>query len=360
MKWCEIFRAGTYKDAKGKDLVYSDEDIETIAKNFNEGENSTAPIVVGHPKSNSPAYGWVDSLKAESGKLYASFKQVADEFAEWVNEGRYKNRSVSLYPDRKLRHVGFFGATPPKVKGMPEYVFSEDSESETYDFGDLDDYKFDTVARILQRLRDFLIEKYDVETADNLITAYNIENLKEVEKKTAEEVNNYCEKLIKKREEQELEKQDNSNKGKQENFSEELSKTKALAGKLLKENEELKASTRKAECEDFAEKAISSGNITPAQKATVIEFMEICHEVGTFDFAEGEDKSVVNRFKEFIGKMKQIDFSELPDGEVISTFDFADTQTAAAKIQNYQAEQANKGITVSVLDAVKYLKGTKQ
>ena len=33
----------------------------------------------GHPKTNEPAYGWVEKLKREGGCLYAKYKDVADD-----------------------------------------------------------------------------------------------------------------------------------------------------------------------------------------------------------------------------------------------------------------------------------------
>ena len=359
MKWCEIFRAGAYKDAKGTELKYTNEDVETIARNFNEGENSSAPIVVGHPKSNSPSYGWGDSLKAKDGKLYASFKQVANEFAEWVNDGRYKTRSISIYPNKMLKHVGFLGGTPPRIKGMPEFVFNEDAEAETYDFSDLSDYKFDTLARIIQRLRDFLIDKYDVQTAENLISIWNIETLKEVESKTPQEISNYCEELLNKGKELDLITND-PKVTKTEDFSEELNSAKELAEKLQKENDELKATSRKAQFEDFAEKAVKAGNITPAQKIAAIDFMEVCHECGTFDFSEGEDKTALTRFQEFLGGMKQIEYSEFPDGEETNTIDFSDPQEISEAIIAYKQKAASEGKIVSESSALKALKKGNQ
>ena len=35
MKWCEIFRAGKYKDNEGKNLEYTESDLDLIVKHFN-------------------------------------------------------------------------------------------------------------------------------------------------------------------------------------------------------------------------------------------------------------------------------------------------------------------------------------
>lgn len=120
--WIEIFSIGTHQDASGKTRNWSLEDLTTIAQSYNP-KNHEAPIVLGHPKDNSPAFGWVEKLKVEGGKLLAKLKAVDSSFQTWVNEGRYKKRSISLYPDHSLRHVGFLGGQPPAVKGLKDFKF---------------------------------------------------------------------------------------------------------------------------------------------------------------------------------------------------------------------------------------------
>ncbi|WP_274571268.1 hypothetical protein [Neisseria leonii] len=57
-----------------------------------------APVVVGHPLTDAPAYGWVGGLKAKNGVLSAGFAQADETFADWVRAGRYKKVSASFYP----------------------------------------------------------------------------------------------------------------------------------------------------------------------------------------------------------------------------------------------------------------------
>jgi len=121
-KWIEIFRAGDYGE-KGK---YSESDLDQIVADYDPIKHE-APVVVGHPQNNVPAYGWVESLKRVGSTLLARFRQVAPAFAALVKEGRFKKRSVSLVrnPEGKLelRHVGFLGAMPPEVKGLADVPF---------------------------------------------------------------------------------------------------------------------------------------------------------------------------------------------------------------------------------------------
>ena len=122
--WCEIFRTGKHIASNGQEVNVTEKDLDEIVANFSD-KNPDVPMVIGHPKTNNPAYGWVDKLKREGGKLYACYKNVASEFEEWVKDGRYKTRSISL-KDNVLRHVGWLGAKPPAIKGLEAYQFEED------------------------------------------------------------------------------------------------------------------------------------------------------------------------------------------------------------------------------------------
>ncbi len=125
----EIFKTGTHTSDKGITKDYTEDDLNFIATSYNPSENE-APIVIGHPADNAPAYGWIESLKVVGDKLIAKAKDVIPEFKEAVQKGLYKKRSISLDKDGKLRHVGFLGAAAPAVKGLADIQFSSPSEAE--------------------------------------------------------------------------------------------------------------------------------------------------------------------------------------------------------------------------------------
>ncbi len=134
-KWIEIFRVGRHTDAAGNTREWTENDLQKIVDNYNPQEHE-APVVIGHPKDNAPAFAWVESMKLQGGKLYMKMKQVADEFADMLKNGRFKKRSIALYPDMTLRHVGFLGATPPAVKGLKDIDFTGGDEPVVYEFSD--------------------------------------------------------------------------------------------------------------------------------------------------------------------------------------------------------------------------------
>lgn len=348
MKWCEVFRTGKHTDANGVEKDWTKEDLDTIVTVFNE-KKPKAPCVIGHPNTNNPAYGWVKALKREGEKLFAAYKDVVPQFAEWVNKGLYPNRSISLYPDMTLRHVGFLGAVPPAIKGLEEFQFAEEPAGYTYEFSDSTDFKFRTLAEVLQDLRDFLISKYDIEVADQIISNWKIDDLKRVDTETETEIRQFTEALINPKSEPASVAPE---------FSEELTAKDAKINELQTQLDKERAEKRRADFEQFAEECLQGGNITPAQKAEVVEFMEICHTQGTSDFAEGEEKSVLKRFKDFLKSGKQVDFSEIAtDGKPKNKqpLDFSEPKKAAAKIRALADE---KGI--SEIEAMALLQNGKE
>jgi len=139
-KWFEIFRTGTHTALDGKVLTYTESDLDAIVSSYDPAKNE-APMVVGHPKLNHPAFGWVKELKREGDKLLAYAEQIVPEFAEMVNQGLFKKRSIALNADGTLRHVGFLGAVPPAVKGLADVEFGdgETADGESFEFSSIVD-----------------------------------------------------------------------------------------------------------------------------------------------------------------------------------------------------------------------------
>ena len=132
-KRIKIFKSGAQTTAAGQTIEFSDADLIACAATYDPA-TSEAPIVIGHPKTDAPAYGWIAGLMAEGGALFADLERVNPAFAEAVNEGAYRHVSAAFYGPHNpanpksgvyyLRHVGFLGATPPAVKGLGAVEFA--------------------------------------------------------------------------------------------------------------------------------------------------------------------------------------------------------------------------------------------
>ncbi|WP_231643066.1 hypothetical protein [Ralstonia syzygii] len=90
-----IFKPGRQTAMSGATLEFSEADLEASARAYDPA-NHEAPLVIGHPKHDAPAYGWVQSLAANADGLSAKPHQVDAAFAELVDAGRFKKISASF------------------------------------------------------------------------------------------------------------------------------------------------------------------------------------------------------------------------------------------------------------------------
>ena len=122
--WIEIFKAGDY----GQRGAWTADDLDRIAAAYNPRLHQ-APVVLGHPATDAPAYGWVARLRRAGQSLWAQLEKVDPAFEQLLRAGRFRQRSVALYRNfpptggAYLRHLGFLGAQPPAVKGLAPVRF---------------------------------------------------------------------------------------------------------------------------------------------------------------------------------------------------------------------------------------------
>jgi hypothetical protein len=124
--WIEVFKAGKQKDSSGNIREWTGEDLEGIVKNFYDSgkQKFQVPVVIGHPNSESPAWGWVKDVRNNNNTLEVKLNKIVPEFVDWISQNRWPNRSIRLLKNEqppggyKLGHVGFLGAAPPAVKGL--------------------------------------------------------------------------------------------------------------------------------------------------------------------------------------------------------------------------------------------------
>jgi len=133
-----IMRTGTFTSVEGTQVSFGASDLAAIAASY-DAASDPAPLVVGHPQLDAPAYGWAAGLKVEGDRLVADADKIEPAFAEAVNAGRYPKISSSFYPPDHpanpkpgawyLKHIGFLGGAAPAVKGLGTVHFSEASDS---------------------------------------------------------------------------------------------------------------------------------------------------------------------------------------------------------------------------------------
>ncbi|MFJ4141426.1 peptidase [Pseudomonas sp. NPDC089734] len=185
MKPLHIFKPGKHTAMSGDSFNFSESDLAATVRAYSPALHE-APLVIGHPKHDAPAAGWVKSLQATPEGLIAESQQVDPAFAELVSRGSYKKISASFYhPDSPsnpvpgvyyLRHVGFLGAQPPSIKGLRPIELA-DADEGVIEFGD---FGHEVSSGLWRRFREFLIGQFGAETADKVAPSWEIESLAEI------------------------------------------------------------------------------------------------------------------------------------------------------------------------------------
>lgn len=380
MKPFEIFRAGKHTSTSGTTAEYSEAMLRAAVEAYDPALHP-APIVVGHPHDNHPAYGWVGSLSLdESGTIIAEPTDVNADFAELVQRKAYRTRSASWYlPDAPhnpkpgsmyLRHVGFLGAQPPAIKGLKDVSFS-DHEEGVVEFGDR--YQTGILARLFRSMREFFVEKYGIETANRVLPDNEIQEV-EYQARAPEP------------------------RGEEPAFAEqaptptkEITVTAEEKAAVEAENARLKADLEKAQAAaqqsaDFAEREaqlaqranelarreletkvdalIAAGKVLPANKARVIDFAASLSDEGEcLDFAEaGKGKDVLTQRASYLRLLEQgpklVEFGEMSRDERQADKKVISPRELGEKAAAYRAEQRKKGIEISTTDAVAHFAET--
>lgn len=268
----EIFRAGTHTSEGGVQHTFSAADVETMAQAYSPA-NGEAPLVVGHPKTNNPAFGWVDKLHVKDGVLLMDTKDVQPAFAEMVRSKRFKKRSASFYPPKHpnnpkpgtfyLRHVGFLGAQPPAVKGL----------------ADIPDFADDATCPCFSEAVG------DAASADSNSTNQPTQTTEpEEDDDMSEQLKEDLAKAQAKREELEAEKAA---------LEEKIAKAQERAAEAEKEAKNYAESVKKqrdAEIASFAENQIKAGKLTPAEQPLVTALLKGATDMEPVSFGEGDSK----------------------------------------------------------------------
>ena len=274
MKFYEVFKAGKYPQGK-----FTKKEIAEIAKNY-DPKFCEAPITIDHQQSG-PAYGWVETVKAEGDKLKVAFKDIPEAFEKDVNDGKYKKVSVELYRNLEgkgayLKAVSFLGAAIPQVKGLEAIKFME-SESDTYEFeaeDDSENFSQEDIEDLKKQISD--LETQVANFKENNKKLETSQSLKEKISALNDEVASFKEKA----------------QGKEE---------------IEQELNNIKLAIKKKEFDEFIEKQIEKGTLVPANKEVVLSILQELDNVQKF----GEDSQVISDFKSFIESIPpQITYQE--------------------------------------------------
>ena len=180
--WIDVCRTGTWQDSSGKTVSLNRRDFDGYVAAH--AASDPAPVVVGHPKMDSPAWAWVDGMRRAGDRLQVKLRNIQPAFREAVEGGQYSARSVALEAGR-VRHVGFLGGKAPAVPGLAPTQFNAEPDhvielAEAELASGSKRWAFRSLARVLRGIREHIIETKDQETADRVIPDWEIEAVSEL------------------------------------------------------------------------------------------------------------------------------------------------------------------------------------
>jgi hypothetical protein len=374
MKPFQIFKPGKHTAASGQVIEFTEDMLRAAVEAYDPTLHE-APIVVGHPRANGPAYGWIKSLSFdEAGAIVADTQQVEAEFSEMVAAGRFKKRSASWYlPDAPnnpkpgalyLRHVGFLGAQPPAIKGLKEVEFGE-AEQGVVEFSEGGRWAFSNLADVLRNLREWLIADKGMEAADKVVPAYAIDSVNQAaserdddeskpavmaaysegETMTIEELKAQVAALTKERD---------ALKAKEADFGEQDTALKAREAAVAT----AEAQIARAAVEARVDAAVKAGRLLPAQRAGSVNFaMSLGAGEAVVEFGEGDKAEKLTQREAYLRQVEAapvlVNYSELAPAAAGGEGQGAsDPQAVADKARDLVKARASEGKTLSFTEAV--------
>lgn len=274
-KLLEIFRPGTFVSVEGAKLTFSAADVAATVAAYDVAKHK-APLVIGHPRMDDPAYGHAVSLSLGSKNVVlAEPANVDPAFADAVNNERYDSISASFWSPTNprnpvpgvyyLRHIGFLGAVPPAVPGLkqPSFADADDADLITINFAD-----------------------NKQEPAMGTPTQAELDK----QKLEADQASFADQQAAAKKREDEL-----------------AAREKALAAK--------EAKAREDEINSFAEGLIKSGKLLPVEKTGIVAVLGALPADQAVSFADGDGKTVsqptADVLRDFLSKLPpRVDFAE--------------------------------------------------
>jgi len=376
----EIFRSGKHTAASGATVSFTEDDLRASIAAYDPAIHE-APIVVGHPKDNAPAYGWVKSLAfGEGGAMTAEPAQVDEAFAEMVASGRFKKRSASFYtPDSPsnpkpgvfyLRHVGFLGAQPPAVKGLKEVAFSE--ADGVVEFAD-STYVASLMARFARGLRDWLIADKGLEAANAAVPDYLVSSLEDEARKPADSADPMAAATPSFKESSTMtitKEQFDAEKARADKAEADLKAAREAAERQstdFAEREraiaEREAAAARRDVEARVDALIADGRVLPAQKKAAVDFaLSLADSDATFDFGEGDKATKVTQRAHYFATLaagpKLVEYGEKAAPEKSGAADLTAQQIAEKAVAFQESERA-AGRRITTTEAVAAVRAGK-
>ncbi len=198
--WMPILRTGNFTDKNNNKVSIDEAKLDQVITNTDLSKEPQ--FVIDHPGFDEVGFGTIDKLKRVGNYLFALPKTVNDKFKEAVNSGKLPSRSVTLDKNTfALNNISFLNKKlEPAVSGLGDYSFSTsplpspsqgegvnlqvslpgieshfaDLETSNYEFAkyEVSSYPFRTIQTIFRNIKNFLIENFTLEKAEEILPEY--------------------------------------------------------------------------------------------------------------------------------------------------------------------------------------------
>lgn len=370
MQTIHLFTAGRHTANSGDAVSVTTGMLRDVAAGYS-ADLHEAPIVVGHPKADAPAYGWIASLEARDDGLWGAPHQVDPQFAEMVSKGRFKKVSISLYrPEHPnnpkpgswyLRHVGFLGAQPPAVKGLKPIEFAADDAGVlTVEFGDnwSIGWLFSDIASLLRGFRDYVVGSAGAEQAEKLLPGDTLQRIAQEaariqERATAQAVTNPGPAFV---EADPKTKEPSVNEEEAARRRAELEERERAIAAREAQFAERDAAARRADDAAFVEGLVTQARLPQGLAPRAVAVLGALAASAEVTFAEGETevkKGAGAALRELLSALPpKVEFGEKAP---VAPVPLDDANALAAAAVEFQEKEAAAGRHVSTAEAVQHI-----
>ena len=386
----EVLKVGKFRDMHGRDITVTRDDLTELATSYDTALYR-APVVIGHPTVEDNAWGVIERFEVDGDSLYAIEGQVDAQFAAFRDSGHYAERSLSYFlPDSRnnptpgkkhAKHVGYLGGAAPAVPGLARLQGRQQVTAlSAFDPDDMQvvslsmrndrRWGFSTAASMFSGLRDWVIETFGLDKADQVLPGWQIESLREAsapDPADADSPTLFSQPAPASAPAPAPQGQNMSNQSTQPTAVELAAQAQSLADReaRIKAQEDRlekdRAAAARADAVAFADGLVADGRLLPRSKAKVVELMLVLPADGQPVAFAGDDgaeqsKPAVEIFRELFSALpKHIDFAEKSGGDSDAQIDFEDSNAIALAARDYVRDQAKAGREVSISAAVQHL-----
>lgn len=400
-QWIHVFSGGKQTDSTGRVKDWTDAELDEMVASF---ADEPPRHVIEHDELYSPfAFGRPSEIKRDGDNLFVRSKdgEISPLLDKLVDDGAVNERSVRIIKDHKgrwqLGHIAWLGAAPPavaglepvrrdhgktadeaiaaiKAQGLEPVTLDHSAGDDAWEFAWKEERKLGLLARMWDSMRDLVVEKWGLDTANRLFPKYEREAIDDMKVDEAVESRtpspestpgdvianpNYSRSQQEGLDVPDPTKKDEEPGVSRADFAMAQARTAALEHQLAVRD-----------AKDLVGQAVRDGKMTPAMASGFAEFMASLpdgNDAVEFSFSRaiaGDKDAKTETVKrtprdfarDFIASLPQIVKPKADDGEDEGDPpDVADHEAVAEKALEYQRQQDEAGKSISIAQAVAHV-----